>query len=209
MFEWARRKGAATALAAAAGGACVLLIAGSGAAGAAAVPGCGAFEAQGDAQDAFMEAGGSPARNAGKMDPDGDGVACEALGAPFKGYATIGYNRKKQFFYGIVKMPAALDGGESPCLYGNKNYPDASRRFNIYKVRTDGDKPLLGRYKAGTQADPAAGTLIWKVERADLVQARYYVAFDERVPLTPYGRNECPGFSSVPTLLPRPQNSGG
>lgn len=180
----------------------------AGGSGAAAVPGCGTFKAQGDAQEAFMQAGGSPARNVGKMDPDGDGVACEALGAPFKGYATIGYNRKKQFFYGIVKMPAALDGGESPCLYGDKSYPDASRRFNIYKIRTDGDKPLLGRYKAGAQADPAAGTLVWKVERANLVQARYYVAFDERVPLTPYGRNECPGFNSVPTLLPRPESSG-
>src|SRR5262245_39816650 len=102
MFDSARRKIGAAALASAIA-AVVAAFAGVGS-GAAAVPGCGAFKAQGDAQDAFMEAGGSPARNVGKMDPDGDGVACEALGAPFKGYATIGYNRKKQFFYGVVKM---------------------------------------------------------------------------------------------------------
>ncbi len=171
----------------------------------AAVPGCGAFKAQADAQDAFIDAGGSPRRNVGGMDPNRDGVACEALPAPFKGYATIGYNRKRSFFFGVVKMPAGHAGNGSPCMFGNRSYPDAARRLNIYKVRRDGDKPLLGQYKARAQADPSSGRLIWKVERSRLVQARYYVAFDERVPLKPYGRNECPGFSSRPTLLPRPQ----
>ncbi len=174
--------------------------------GAAAVPSCGAYKAQGDAQDAFLEAGGDPGRNVGGMDPDGDGVACEDLPAPYKGYATIGYNRKRQFLYGIVTMPVPPAGGEAPCLYGNKNYPDSSRRLNVFKIRTDGDKPLLGRYKAGAQADPARGTLVWKVERPNLILAHYYVAFDEKVRTSPYGRNPCPGFSSRPTLLPRPRN---
>jgi hypothetical protein len=171
----------------------------------AAVPGCEAFAAQGDAQDAFLEAGGSPARNAGGMDPDGDGVACEDLPAPYKGYATIGYNRKRQFFYGVVTMPVP-PGGRASCLYGNKNFPNSSRRLNVYKVRSDGDKPLLGRYKAGAEAQPETGKLIWKVERPGLIPARYYVSFDEKVRTSPYGRNPCPGFSSQPTLLPRPRN---
>lgn len=178
-----------------------------GAAGSGAVvSGCGAFKAQADAQDAFLEAGGSPGRNAGRMDPDRDGVACEELPAPFKGYATIGYNRKRQFFYGVVTMPAP-PGGAAPCMYGNKNHPESARRLNVYKVRSDGDKPLLGRYKAGAQADPAAGKLVWKVERPDLIAARYYVSFDEKIRTSPYGRNPCPGFSSRPTLLPRPRNA--
>lgn len=90
MFDRTRMRVAGAALAVLAGA----VVMGFGAAGgAAAVPGCEAFGAQGDAQDAFIEAGGSPARNAGSMDPDGDGVACEDLPAPFKGYATIGYHR--------------------------------------------------------------------------------------------------------------------
>jgi len=140
------------------------------------------------------------------MDPDRDGVACEELPAPFKGYATIGYNRKRQFIYGVVTMPVA-PGGEASCLYGNKNFPDSSRRLNVFKVRSDGDKPLLGRYKAGAEARPEAGRLIWKVERPITIPARYYVSFDEKVRTSPYGRNPCPGFSSQPTLLPRPRNN--
>jgi hypothetical protein len=206
MFELARNK-AGIGLLAGALGLGVATFGGAGS-GVAAGAECGQFKAQGDAQDAFVEAGGSPRRNAGKMDPDGDGVACEGLGAPFKGYATIGYNRKRQFLYGMVAMPAAQGGGEAPCLYGNKSYPDAARRLNVYKVRADGDKPLLGQYAANAMADPQAGKLVWKVERSNLVQAQYYVAFDERVATSPFGRNECPGFRSRPTLLPRPRNSG-
>lgn len=203
MFGQARSKLGAVALVGVVG---IVFAVGAGASGAAAVPGCGAFKAQGDAQDAFMAAGGSPARNAGKMDPDRDGVACERLGGPFKGYATIGYNRKKQFFYGIVTMPAALDGGEAPCLYGNKSYPDSSRRLNIFKVRPQGDKALLSRYGAvGAQADPAAGKLVWKVDRRNLPRARYYVSFEERIRTTPSAPTECPGFDSRPTLLPAPK----
>jgi hypothetical protein len=173
--------------------------------GVAAVPGCGTFKAQADAQDAFLESGGDPGRNVGGMDADRDGVACEELPAPFKGYATIGYNRKRQFIYGVATMPVA-PGGEAPCMYGNKNFPDSSRRLNVFKVRRDGDKPLLGRYKAGAEAQPEAGKLLWKVERP-LIPARYYVSFDEKIRTSPYGRNPCPGFSSRPTLLPRPRNS--
>jgi hypothetical protein len=185
-------------------GVSVLALAAAGS-GAASVPGCGAFKAKADAQDAFLEAGGDPGRNVAGMDPDRDGVACEQLAAPYKGYATIGYNRKREFIYGIVNMPVPA-GGDAPCMYGNKNFPDSSRRLNVFKVRSDGDKPLLGRYKAGVEAQPATGKLIWKVERPITIPARYYVSFDEKVRTSPYGRNPCPGFSSRPTLLPRPRN---
>jgi hypothetical protein len=204
MFDRAKSRASAVALVGAVALALLASFAADG--GDAAVPGCGAFKAQSDAQDAFVNAGGSLDHNAGGMDPDGDGVACEGLPAPYKGFATIGYNRKREFFFGVVNMPTGK-GGEPPCLYGNKNFPDASRRLNIFRVRGDGDKPLLGRYNAGVEAKPEQAKLIWKVERANLVAGKYYVAFDERVPQTPYGRVECPGFSSRPTLLPRPKDS--
>lgn len=205
MFGRARNTAGTVALAGIAGVA--LLAVGAAGSRAAAVPGCGAFKAQGDAQDAFLEAGGDPGRNVGRMDADRDGVACEELPAPFKGYATIGYNRKRQFIYGVVTMPIPPAANVAPCMYGNKNFPDSSRRLNVFKVRSDGDKPLLGRYKAGAEAQPEAGKLIWKVERPLVIPAKYYVSFDEKVRTSPYGRNPCPGFSSRPTLLPRPRNN--
>lgn len=203
MFEGIPNRLGAAVLAGAVG---ALALAFGAAGSGAAVPGCGAFKAQGDAQDAFLEAGGRPGRNAGRMDPDRDGVACEHLPAPYKGYATIGYHRKRQFLYGVVTMPVPPGGGEAACLYGNTHYPDSARLFNVYKVRSGGDKPLLGPYKAGAQADPATGKLVWKVERPNLIAARYYVSFEEKVRTSPYGRNACPGFGSRPTLLPRPRN---
>ncbi len=203
MFETVRTKLGIAALASLTG---ALALAFGAAGSGAAAPGCGAFKAQADAQDAFLEAGGSPERNAGSMDPDRDGVACEDLSAPYKGYATIGYNRKRQFFYGIATMPVPPGSAAAPCMFGNKNFPDASRRLNIFKVRADGDKPLLGRYRAGVEARPEEGKLIWKVERGNLIAAKYYVSFDERIRTSPNGRNPCPGFSSRPTLLPRPKD---
>lgn len=174
--------------------------------GAAAPPGCQSFSAQADAQDAFLAANGSPGRNAGGMDSDGDGVACEALPAPYKGYATIGYNRKKGFFYGMVTMPSAPGGAQAPCLYGNRSYLDAPRRLNIFKALRNGDKPLRNGFRGRAQADPALGRLVWKFRWKRAKSARYYVVFDERIRRSPYGRNECPGFKSRPTLLPRPRN---
>lgn len=204
MFDLVRNRAGVSAVAGVAGAA--VLAFGVAASGAAAVPGCEAYKAQGDAQDAFLEAGGDPGSNLGGMDPDGDGVACEELPAPFKGYATIGYNRKREFIYGVVTMPIPPDG-QATCMYGNKNFPDSSRRLNVYKVRSNGDKPLLGRYKAGAEAQPEVGRLIWKVDRPLTIPAKYYVSFDEKVRMSPYGRNPCPGFSSRPTLLPRPRNN--
>lgn len=171
--------------------------------GTAAVPGCGSFDAQSDAQDVFIERGGSPKRNLGGMDPDRDGVACENLPGPYKGYATVGYNRKKQFFFGTATMPSGASG-EPACMYGNRRYPDAARRVNLFRITPDGDKPLLGEYQGRTEARPAKGRLLWKAKRVRPARGLYYAEVEERIPLSAYGRVECPGFSSRPALLPRP-----
>src|SRR5690349_7781655 len=113
MFERARSRIGMLGVAAGLGSVVLALTAAS--SGAAAVPGCGAFKAQGDAQDAFLGAGGDPGRNVGGMDPDRDGVACEELAAPYKGFATIGYNRKRAFLYGVATMPMPPGGGVAPC----------------------------------------------------------------------------------------------
>ncbi len=171
--------------------------------GEAAVPGCGSFAAQADAQDAFLEAGGKPGRSVGRMDPDRDGVACEELPGPFKGYATIGFHRGKQFFYGVVTMPVPA-GGEAPCLLGDKLGPEAPRRLKVFRVQAGGDKPLVSR-SARARALPKQGRLVWKIERPHPVRGQYYAELEERIRLSPYGRNQCPGFASLPTLLPRPR----
>ncbi|MBK5219879.1 MAG: hypothetical protein JJE35_08845 [Thermoleophilia bacterium] len=202
MYGRAGIKTGALALTATVGAVAMLAFAGS---TAAAMPGCGSFAAQADAQDAFVELGGSPQRKVGNLDPNRDGVACEGLPGPYKGYATIGYNRKKQFFYGIATMPPNGTGGtEIPCLYGNRHFDDAPRKVNIFRVTPSGDKPLIGEFKGKAEARPESGHLLWKAEKSHPLFGRYYVAFEERIPLSPYGPNECPGFSSRPTLLPRP-----
>jgi hypothetical protein len=202
MYGLAGIKTGALALA---GIACVLCLLAFASSGAAAVPGCGSFKAQADAQDAFFELGGSPQHPVGKLDPDRDGVACEGLPAPYKGYATIGYNRKKQFFYGVATMPLLSEGSGFPCMYGNRRFPDAPRKVDIFKITPQGDKPLLAEFKGKAEAQSETGKLLWKAERTNPPVGQYYVAFEARIPVTPYGRNECPSFSSQPTLLPRPK----
>jgi hypothetical protein len=204
MFDSARIKVGALALMGFSWTLAMLALGGS---GIAAAPGCGAFKAQGDAQDSFLEHGGSPRRDVGRMDPDGDGVACEGLPAPYKGYATIGYNRKREFFYGTATMPVGADGRPGyPCLYGNRHFHRAARKVNIFRVTPKGDVPLIGEYRGAVEALPGSGRLIWKAEKENLEPGRYYAAFEERIRTTPYGRNECPGFSSKPALLPRPRD---
>ena len=201
MFERAGIKTGALALALFAGAVWLWALAGS---GLAAGPSCKAFESQADAQDAFFERGGTPRHRVGRLDPDRDGVACEGLPGPYKGFATIGYNRKKQFFYGVARMPSASDGAGFPCMYGNRHFADAARKVNIFRITPKGDRSLLGEFQGKTAANPETGQLLWKADIAKPRTGRYYVSFVERIPLTPYGANECPGFSSKPTLLPRP-----
>ncbi len=185
------------------GAASLLALAGN---GAAAVPGCPSFGSQSEAQDAFVELGGSPRDHVGKLDSDHDGVACEGLSGPYKGYATIGYNREKQFFYGTATMPRGSGKGGVHCLYGDRRGGNSPRKVHVFRITSSGDKPLLGDGYAGkAEALSASGRLLWKAEKAVPVAGRYYASFEERIRLTPYGRSECPSFSSQPTLLPRPR----
>ena len=175
-----------------------------GSGGAAPTPGCGSFESQAGAQEYFVELGGGPRDPVGNLDHDRDGVACEHRPSPYKPFATIGYNRKGGFFYGVASMPSARRGEEGfPCLYGNRRGPNGPRLLNVYKVRQGADKPLFGRL--GAEAKPESGRLIWKAERSVVVPGTYYAGFEEKIRTSPYGANECPGFRSYEISLPQPR----
>jgi hypothetical protein len=169
--------------------------------GAAATPGCPSFRSQAAAQEYLAELGGGPGRPVGALDDDRDGVACEELPGPYKAFATIGYNRRGGFFYGIASMPSAAQGEEGfPCLYGNRHFPDGPRRLNVYKVRPGADRPIFA--PLGAEARPESGRLLWKAERDVIMPGLYYAAFEEKVPMSPYGANQCPGFRSREVALP-------
>ncbi len=170
---------------------------------AAATPGCPSFESQAAAQTYFVEAGGSPARSIGRLDPDRDGVACEGLGAPYQGIATLGYNKKRGFFYGVASMPPLASGkGEFACLSGNRHWPDGPRWVNVFRVKPNGDVSILGSHMASAEAKPETGRLVWKVDKPMPLPGRYYAAFEESVRTSPYGRNPCPEFRSRTVSLP-------
>jgi hypothetical protein len=166
-----------------------------------ATPGCGSFASQADAQDRFAELGGSPGSPIPRLDPDRDGVACAGLPGPYKGYATVAYNRKRSFFFGTVSMPP-VEGGGFACLEGNPHFTDGPRLLTLFRVRPGPD--LAIRAKIGTQAQAGSGRLLWKVEKEAIAPGDYYVVFEERQPLSPYGPNECPGFRSAEVRLPKP-----
>jgi Excalibur calcium-binding domain len=196
----AKAKGQLFAFAATVTALCLWIPSGS---GAAPVPGCHSFDSQAGAQAYFMKMGGSPSRRVGRLDSDGDGVACESLKGPYQGYATIGYNKKGDFLYGVVTMPAGDSGtGEYPCLIGNAHFPDAPRRLNVYRVRSGNDRPLLPRRGRGAEAKAATGRLLWRADRKVVPRGRYYVEFEAEVRATPYGKNQCPGFRSRAVELP-------
>lgn len=160
-------------------------------------PSCSDFSSQGDAQAIFAEL-------QGPLDADRDGIACEGLSAPYTGYATLGYNRKGGFFYGAASLPAAPNGDERfPCLQGNRRGPEGPRRLSVYRVRRGDDRPVL--VGVGAEAKRDSGDLVWKEPRATIAPGRYYVAFAESLPSTPYGRSECPAFRSREVTLPAPR----
>jgi hypothetical protein len=169
---------------------------------------CAEFAAQADAQARFAELGGSPGHAIGDLDGDRDGIACEGLSGPYSGYATLGYNRRGGFLYGVVRMPVAPNGEERfPCLRGNPKGPKGPRRLNVYRVDPDGDRAILDQVIAA-EARPESGRLLWKEPRAGIAPGRYYVAFSESIPLTPHGRSKCPAFRSRETMLPAKRTSG-
>ncbi len=167
---------------------------------------CSAFSSQADAQIRYAELGGSAGHQVGDLDGDRDGIACEGRPVPYAGYATLGYNRKGGFFYGLASMPPAPSGKERfPCLQGNRRGPEGPRRLTVYRVRRGDDRPVLTGI--GAEAKRDRGQLLWKAPRATIAPGRYYAAFAEAIPSTPYGRSECPAFRSRDVTLPAPRLS--
>ena len=191
------------ALAAVAAGALVFGPIGS---GAAAPHRCAGFDSQADAQTQYLHLGASPSHTIGRLDPDRDGVACEFLEGPYTGFANLGYNRRKDFFYGTAKMPKVGSGkkGEAayPCMLGNRHFDDGPRRLNVYRVVPGPDKRIFPRDGIGAEARDDSGELVWKAEHQVVLPGRYYAEFEERIRLTPYGENECPAFRSHVVALP-------
>jgi hypothetical protein len=60
---------------------------------------------------------------------------------------------------------------------------------------------MFGHEGVGTEAQEGSGRLLWRANKTLRRPGRYYAAFEERIPLSPYGANQCPGFSSRPALL--------
>jgi hypothetical protein len=162
-----------------------------------------AFSSQATAQKRFVGLGGTPGHDPGHFDADGDGVACEGLPGPYEGFATIGYNLKRGFFYGTASMPADGSGGGFACLAGNRHFPEGPRLLKIYRARPGSD--LAVSRSLGAESRPSSGRLLWKLEAPLATPGRYYAAFEEEVRLSPYKPTECPGFSSTETRLPRPK----
>ena len=166
------------------------------------VPSCPSFPSQADAQERFFLLGGTPSRNAGGLDGDSDGVACEGLSGPYAGFATIGYHRQKGFFYGSASMPPVSTGDGFACLVGNRHYPQGPRRLKIYKAVPGADKSVSR--DLGAEARPGSGRLLWKLNRNPLTGGRYYVVFEAQISLGPYQPSGCPEFRSRAVYLPRP-----
>jgi hypothetical protein len=165
-------------------------------------PRCPSFGSQAEAQAAFLELGGRPGDDVGGLDGNANGVACEALAGPYAGYATIAFNKRRGFLYGVATLPLTEAGYQ--CLLGNRFDPETPRRLNVYRERPGADKAILGD-GIGTAADPNTGKIVWKAVKPNLPPGRYYAAFEARIATSPYGRNQCPGFESRPTLLPGPK----
>ena len=166
----------------------------------AAAPGCASFRSQAEAQDRFAALGGSPSNPIPRLDPDRDGVACEGSPGPYKGYATVAYNPKRNFFYGTATMPPEAGGGGFACLEGNRHFDDGPRLLTLFKVKPGPD--LVIGHEVGTATKPSSGRVLWKFEKTQISPGNYYVVFEERQPLTPYGPNQCPGFRSAEFRLP-------
>ena len=175
------------------------------ASGSAEIPDCSSFKSQAAAQELFAGMGGGPARDVGGLDPDGDGVACEDRPGPDEGFATIGYNRAKRFFYGVATMPATETEEGFACLQGNRHFPDGPRLLKIYRALSGDDTPISP--DVGAEARPGSGRLLWKFDRKAVPPGRYYAAFEEEIRPSPYAPSECPGFRSRASYLPRSSRS--
>jgi hypothetical protein len=182
--------------------ACLALAIGFAESGVAAAPGCGSFASQAEAQERLLALGGSPSEPIPRLDPDRDGVACEGSPGPYKGYATVAYSSRQGFFHGTAAMPPESGGAGFACLEGNRHFDDGPRLLTLLEARPGPD--LVVRAEVPTATRPSSGRVLWKLEKAPIASGRYYVIFEERQPLTPYGPNQCPGFRSAEFSLPRP-----
>jgi hypothetical protein len=167
---------------------------------------CPHFASQADAQAYFLHLRGGPGQRVGTLDPDRDGVACENLEGPYAGFANLGYNRAKGFFYGVAAMPQTGSGEEGetqhPCMLGNRHFSDGPRRLNVYRVQPGPDKPIFPRNGIGAEPREDTGHLVWKAAHKVVLPGRYYAEFEEKIRLHPYGENECPAFRSRVVALP-------
>lgn len=153
---------------------------------------CKSFSNQASAQDFFFSRGGSPDTRVGALDPDGNGVACEKLGGPFKGYLEVEVESRRHFLYGIAAVPKGPAGqGAYPCLLGKQ--PNlyltrgAPRKVSLYK-QAAGKDPLIAT--KGSLPDPKSGTMEWKLDARS--SGRFYV----EVTPAPEDEAECPAFRS-------------
>lgn len=168
--------------------------------------GCGSFKSQAAAQHLFTDVGGGVKHGVGKLDRDHDGVACEELSGPYAGFATLGYNKKHDFFYGTVSMPADPSGGRGyhPCMVGNSRLPDGPRRLNVYKVQRDGSrKPIFDQAGIGLEVRRTSGRMLWRADRRVVIPGRYYAELEPRAPNAADAVSDCPGFRSEVVKLPK------
>jgi hypothetical protein len=168
------------------------------------VPRCATYKSQAAAQADFIEAGGGVQHAVGALDPDHDGVACEGLGGPYAGYATLGYNKRKNFFYGTASLPRSASGNDDyPCMVGNSHFLEGPRRLNVFKVEPGGGgKPIFAQRGIGAEARPSSGRLLWRADRKVVIPGSYYAEFEERARSSPRGNSECPSFRSETVKLP-------
>jgi hypothetical protein len=192
-----RPLGAASALATLCAAALLALPAGG---GAAPPRNCTSFDSQAEAQAYFEQLGGTPRHGVGSLDADGDGVACEELNAPYVGFATIGYNSARGFFWGAVAMPRSGEG-EFACLEGNPHFTDGPRLIRLMQEKPGSDRQVFR--SVGAEARKATGRIVWKANVKLPGPGRYYARFAEKLRLHPYGPNECPAFRSRSLPLPR------
>jgi hypothetical protein len=169
----------------------------------AAAPTCEDYRSQAAAQDHFLAAGGGVAHPVGKLDTDRDGVACEGLGGPYAGFATLGYNKRKNFFYGTASLPPSPSGKGFACMFGNRRSAHAPRRVNVYRVGPGGKgEPIFNRSGLAAEGRPRSGRLVWRGDRKVVVPGRYYAEFEERAARTPSRGTRCPSFRSGIVHLP-------
>jgi hypothetical protein len=166
---------------------------------------CSSFASQAAAQDYFFKRGGSPGHKVGGLDPDRNGVACERLDPPYKGYVEAAYEERRRFFYGDISTPKGKEG-DYPCIYKNAN-KEITRRVIVYKVRRGRPglplSPKGGEergeddaFSKGTAPSGRSGGLIWKVAPKGRIRGLFYVGVPQSESDKGGPVEDCPAFRS-------------